>query len=416
MKKEDLIDAIRDYQKRKKKHVEPIKSEEPKKATPTKKLSKKEQFLIDEREKKVIYITEQLIDKLPDIYKRISELVEFKKIKNKCKKMYAESKNMLMRIEDDKPTIDLFDKKNDKIINKYGVGCPKNRRGINLTGANDIFNLKLSTIESLINKFFYIFIDRGVYQTPYYYLNWYRNKYPEEEKKLSNKYIKDGIAWSNFRFTNEELEQINKGIEIGTKGLFNKVPDFEKLTDELNILRKEILYSGDDYIYYRNYKPTKGGSCCMCHVKHIVRGGAIEERKFNSFDDFKTTELRKIASIFNKFFKIKLTKLSRDEILNELEKYLILGENGSIFVNEEIFFSLKPKTMIKEIEEKKQINKLKREAIPKTRRQILMKEKIGDLRDLLISLGGETNLKGLKKDSIISRILVQELKKKKMKI
>nr|WPF46887.1 MAG: hypothetical protein [Lake Baikal virophage 16] len=576
MKKEELIDAIRDYQKKKGSK----KSEEPK-LKEVKKIGKREQFLLDEREKKVIFVSEQLIDRLPDIYKSISELVEFKKIKNKCKKLYAKSKNMLLRIEDDKPTIELFDEKNDKIKNKYGVGCPKNRRGINLTGANDIFKQKLSYINNLINEFSHLFIDRGYTLMPYYYLNWYRNKYPEEEKKLSIKYVKDGMGWTdNFRFTNEELEQINKGIEIGTKGLFNKVPDFEKLKDELNILEKEILYSGDDFDYYRNYKakepkitpkkleepkitPKKSeepkikvnnlikildkvnldlmikfikqeektefkklsdeeiikkinkeleeeeiryynltfdsgnsnigrpeygkgafqfnkiyerllnnekdviddfndfiyrkyfrilknsyslfkpnlnlklkvespplllskkkkssgailgsGSCCMCHIKDVVRGGAIEERQIKTLDDFKTIELRKIASIFNKFFKIKLTKLTRNEIIKELSKYIYLNESGSIFVNEDEmpFFSLKPKDVLKEIETKKLQNKIKKEAKPKTRREILQKEKIGVLKALLISLGGETNLKGLKKINIIDRIKAIEFKTRK---
>lgn len=422
MKKEDLINAIRDYQKKKKGSK---KSEEPKiKETPIK-VSKREQFLLDEREKKVIYITEQLIDKLPDIYKSISELVKFKKIKNKCKKLYAKSKNMLLRIEDDKPTIDLFDKKNDKIKDKYGVGCPKNRRGINLTGANDIFKEKLRYINNLINEFFFIFIDRGIYREPYYYLNWYRNKYPEEQKKLSIKYVKNGMGWTdNFRLTDKELEQINKGIEIGTKGLFNKVPDFEKLKDELNILEKEILYSGDDFDYYRNYKkseePKTKGGCCMCHTKDVVRGGAIEERKIESLEDFKTTELRKIASIFNKFFKIKLTKLTRNEIIRELSKYIYLNESGSIFVNEDdLFFSLKPKDVLKEIESKKLQNKIKKEAKPKTRREILQKEKIGVLKALLISLGGDPTYKlngritQFPKRSVIDEILVLERKIRK---
>ena len=193
-----------------------------------------------------------------------------------------------------------------------------------------------------------------------------------------------------------------------------KVPGFVPLPSSARV--GQFVYNANAGHKLDNFEGVLGGSCCMCHANHIIRGGAMEKREFNSFDDFKTTELRKIASIFNKFFKIKLTKLSRDEILNELEKYLILAENGSIFVNEERFFSLKPKAMIKEIEEKKQINKLKKEAKPKTRTQILMKEKIGDLRDLLISLGGETNLKGLKKINIVDRVLVQELKKKKMKI
>jgi hypothetical protein len=51
-----------------------------------------------------------------------------------------------------------------------------------------------------------------------------------------------------------------------------------------------------------------------------------------------------------------------------------------------------------------------------------MKEKIGDLKTLLISLGGDPTYKlngritQLPKRSVIDEILVQELKKKKMKI
>jgi hypothetical protein len=164
----------------------------------------------------------------------------------------------------------------------------------------------------------------------------------------------------------------------------------------------------------------RGSSCCMCHVKHIVKGGAIEERKIESLEDFSTTELRKIASIFNKFFKIKLTKLKRNEILRELKKYIYLNESGSIFVNEDdLFFSLKPKEVIKEIENKKQSNKLKKESKPKTRRQELQKEKISNLKSLLISLGGDPTYKlngritQLPKRSVIDEILVLELENRK---
>lgn len=157
----------------------------------------------------------------------------------------------------------------------------------------------------------------------------------------------------------------------------------------------------------------RGSSCCMCHAKHIIKGGAIEARRIESLEDFKTPELRKIASIFNKFYKIKLTKLNRDEILTELKKYIYLNETGSIFVNEEVmpFFSVKPKNIIKEFEDKKKTNKLKESQKPKTRTQILQKEKVGVLKALLNSLGGDP--KGLTKYDIIGRILMIETKNRK---
>ena len=169
-----------------------------------------------------------------------------------------------------------------------------------------------------------------------------------------------------------------------------------------------------------NFEGVLGGAICMCHAKHVIRGGAIGERQIESLEDFKTTELRKIASIFNKFFKIKLTKLTRNEIIRELSKYIYLNESGSIFVNEDNkFFSLKPKDVLKEIESKKLQNKIKKEEKPKTRREILQKEKIGVLKALLISLGGNPTYKlngritQFPKRSVIDEILVLERKIRK---
>lgn len=56
-----------------------------------------------------------------------------------------------------------------------------------------------------------------------------------------------------------------------------------------------------------------------------------------------------------------MTKLTRNEIIRELSKYIYLNESGSIFVNEDdLFFSLKPKDVLKEIESKKLQNKIKK--------------------------------------------------------
>ena len=364
MKKEDLIDAIRDYQKRKKKHVEPIKSEEPKKATPTKKLSKKEEFEKDERHKKIIYLAEVIVDHLKTLNKWVLELKKYGKLHKYCRKY-----NKYNSTEEERQIL-------EKYMKKYDSTCYRAGRNSDDT---------LSSIRNLVEKIKGMF--NGYYNRNYY-REWYQKNYPEEYKKLPMVYVKDNF---NFHFFSYNITDDEK---LKLKSLVNKLgmdySDVEKLENEADI---------------------KGGSRCMCHVKHIVKGGAMEKREFNSFDDFKTTELRKIASIFNKFFKIKLTKLSRDEILNELEKYLILAENGSIFVNEERFFSLKPKAMIKEIEETKQINKLKREAKPKTRKEILQKEKVSNLKSLLNSLG--FNPKGLTKEDIIGRILMIEFKNKK---
>jgi len=202
---------------------------------------------------------------------------------------------------------------------------------------------------------------------------------------------------------------LNNKIVIPSTVHTLKIPSMIPLPSSVKI--GKFGYNASQGHKLDNFEGVLGGSCCMCHAKHIVRGGAVEKREFNSFNDFKTTELRKIASIFNKFFKIKLSKLNRDEILNELEKYLILAENGSIYVNEENFLSIKPKAMIKEIEASKIINKLKKEEKPKTRRQILQKEKVGDLKALLNSLG--FNPKGLRKEDIIGRILMIETKNRK---
>jgi hypothetical protein len=399
MKKEDLIDAIRNYQKQKKKQVEPIKSEEPKKKeTPTKKLSKKEEFEKKERKINLHYIITEIIENLKKITNAKKYIrMNFKKIKV-CDDWYHRYK-----LEKNK---DELEEENKKIKLEYGTECMHRKLSDYLLGYIYMnWEIPVSSIEDLLSE------DALKYRN-LYYIGWREEKYPEDFKTLSKAY-KDRITKNFIKLNDDELKHIKRLL---------KARDYEMINIDEEYKNIEILKEKIKEAAKKKVEPIKGGSRCICHIKHIIRGGAIEERKFNSFDDFKTTELRKIASIFNKFFKIKLTKLSRDEILNELEKYLILAENGSIYVNEDNFFSLKPKAMIKEIEAVKLINKLKREAKPKTRRDILMKEKIGDLKSLLISLGGDPTYKlngritQLPKRSVIDEILVQELKKKKMKI
>ena len=246
--------------------------------------------------------------------------------------------------------------------------------------------------------------SKGLLDEAFEYLS---NKYGVKEGlKLLDKNIEKLLIYLDFNDSYSDPVGYYKNLNTKNRKLFSSI---------YGIGKSEAKNSE------KRYNHINGGSC-MCHVKDVVRGGAIEERQIKTLDDFKTTELRKIASIFNKFFKIKLTKLSRDEILNELKKYIYLSENGSIFVNEDNFFSLKPKAMLKEIETKKLENKIKKEAKPKTRRDILQKEKIGDLRALLISLGGDPTYKyngritPFSKKEVIDEILVQEFKKKKMKI
>jgi hypothetical protein len=353
MKKEDLIDAIRDYQKQKKKKGEPIKSEEPKKkATPTKTvdISKYKYFkYIDEMDGGYFHI---LITNEPEFIgwiDWINKLIE---------KMYKKEKTagrvgMIYRsdIFFTQQSKELLNEAFDYLTDKYGT-----EKGLKLIDSN---------IEQLLK---YLDFDNS-FGNP---IGYFKHLNQKNKKKF-------GLSYSGN-------------------------------SDKTSMDKRESHYNHN----------INGGSCCMCHVKHIVRGGAIEARKIESFDDFKTPELRKIASIFNKFFKIKLTKLSRNEILRELKKYLILAENGSIFVNEDdLFFSLKPKEVIKEIENKKQSNKLKKEAIPKTRRQVLQKEKISNLKSLLISLGGDPTYKlngritQLPKRSVIDEILVLEYENRK---
>lgn len=235
--------------------------------------------------------------------------------------------------------------------------------------------------------------------------------------KLENFESLLGGAISRMRekLNNLTVKEIKEAVKNELNGL---IKGYTKMKKEDLI---DAIYGIGQSEEANSEKRYNGGSCCMCHIKDIVRGGAIEERKIESLEDFKTTELRKIASIFNKFFKIKLTKLTRDEIIKELNKYIYLNESGSIFVNEDdLFFSLKPKDVLKEIESKKLQNKIKKEAKPKTRRNILQKEKIGVLKALLISLGGDPTYKlngrvtQLPKRSVIDEILVFE--KKKMKI
>jgi hypothetical protein len=555
MKKEDLIDAIRDYQKRKKKHVEPIKSEEPIKATPTKKLSKKEEFEINERHKKIIYLAEVISKWTKRINKSISEFKQYTKLHKYCMKYQdLRGRNTKEELE----IIEKYEKKYDSkcyktlkygpedtsfIIKRnikdletiidghfanmnnyhewYLENYPEEFSKLTMVYRNNNFNFKSFfdsitdderiKVKSLVEKLGVDFPDieklENEVDTVYNDIQEIDKKFFEKkEKKESKKKVEpikivdiskykyskyidemDGgyfhilitnepefIGWINWInkliekmykkektdgrvgmiyrsdifFTPQSKELLNEafeyltdkyGIEKGLKLIDSNIEQLLKYLDfdnsfgnpvgyfkHLNQKNKKkfgLSYSGNSDKASMDKREThynhniKGGSCCMCHVKHIVRGGA--KREFNSFDDFKTTELRKIASIFNKFFKIKLTKLSRDEILNELKKYLILAENGSIFVNEENFFSLKPKAMIKEIEEKKPINKLKKESKPKTRRQELQKEKISNLKSLLISLGGDPTYKlngritQLPKRSVIDEILVLELENRK---
>ena len=345
MKKEDLIDAIRDYQKNKKgskkseePKITPKKSEEPKmKEAPTKEY--KYFKYINEMDGGYFDILIYNEPEFKDWINWIEKLIE------KSKKQQKQgSAGLIYRphIFFNKESKGLLDEAFEYLSNKYGV-----KEGLKLLDKN---------IEKLL-----IYLDfNDSYSDP---VGYYKNLNTKNRKLFGSIY---GIGKSEAKNSEKRYNHIN------------------------------------------------GGSCCMCHIKDIVRGGAIEERKIESLEDFKTTELRKIASIFNKFFKIKLTKLTRDEILNELKKYIYLNESGSIFVNEDNkFFSLKPKTVIKEFEDKKKVNKSKKEEKPKTREQILQKEKIGDLRALLISLGGETNLKGLKKINIIDRIKAIEFKTRK---
>lgn len=407
MKKEDLINAIRDYQKKKKgskkseePKITPEKSEEPKMKEVKKKIGKREQFLIDEREKKLLYLAETVVDRLKSLVDdSISGFKQYKKLHKYCRK-YLKSYSGKEAKEDRE--------KREKYEKKYNSKCYAR---YNYQPVDTLTHIKnfLKKTKDIMN---------GEYDSINWYDKWYEENYPEEYKKLPYKYItKDGYNFIKFMFdiTNDEKLKIKLLIEkMGYPNIDKYLEELEYEVDTVYDYIKKIDKEFDE----KKKAEIKGGSC-MCHVKDVVRGGAIEERQIKTLDDFKTTELRKIASIFNKFFKIKLTKLSRDEILNELKKYIYLSENGSIFVNEENFFSLKPKAMLKEIESKKLENKIKREAKPKTRKQILQKEKIGDLRALLISLGGNPTYKyngritPFSKKEVIDEILVQEFKKKK---
>lgn len=343
MKKEELIDAIRDYQKNKKGSK---KSEEPKvKEVPTKKY--KYFKYIDEMDGDYFDI---FIYNEPEFQIWINWIEKLIEKSRKQQKLGSAGLIYRPHIFFNKESKELLNEAFEYLSDKYGV-----KEGLKLLDKN---------IEKLLK---YLDFDDS-YSDP---VGYYKNLNTKNRKLFGSIY---GIGKSEEKNSEKRYNHIN-------------------------------------------------GGCCMCHIKDIVRGGAIEERQIESLEDFKTTELRKIASIFNKFFKIKLTKLTRNEIIRELSKYIYLNESGSIFVNEDdLFFSLKPKDVLKEIESKKLQNKIKKEAKPKTREQILQKEKKGVLKALLISLGGNPTyrLNGritqLSKRSLIGDILELERKIRKKNI
>jgi hypothetical protein len=166
-----------------------------------------------------------------------------------------------------------------------------------------------------------------------------------QSKELLNEafeYLTDKYGTEKgLKLIDSNIEQLLKYLDFDNS--FGNPVGYFKHLNQKNKKKFGLSYSGNSDKASIDKREThynhniKGGSRCMCHVKHIVRGGAIKERKIESLEDFTTVELRKIASIFNKFFKIKLTKLKRDEILEQLKKYIYLNENGSIYVNEENF-------------------------------------------------------------------------------
>ena len=85
-----------------------------------------------------------------------------------------------------------------------------------------------------------------------------------------------------------------------------------------------------------------------------------------SFKDLSHSHLKRIASYYNKHIKIKgVSKLSKEELINELEKHLFINENGDIKFKDHSkdIIEKNPKTKREELEklvkfEKKQIEKI----------------------------------------------------------
>ena len=118
-----------------------------------------------------------------------------------------------------------------------------------------------------------------------------------------------------------------------------------------------------------------------------------------SFKDLSHSHLKRIASYYNKHIKIKgVSKLSKEELINELEKHLFINENGDIKFKDHSkdIIEKNPKTKREELEklvkfEKKQIEKINNnlsqhtsETVKETKQMLKdSKERLKDLENQL---------------------------------